>query len=209
MTFGHRPFLTEPEQLDSWRPGRRDRRRTVRRLDHQPAGRPLRSAGHPGHRVRAGDLPHGPRARDLRLARGRRLRRRLLPARPDRGIARQHQGTGGGRRVARHRARRARRRPLDHVARGDGGGRRARLRQRRHRPLRRSRRHRRHHRRQPGQPRHADAPADRVRRRARHALRAGRIARLLAAAGHVRVDARAGHGRGTPCRRSGNADSRP
>ena len=96
-------------------------------------------------------------------------------------------------RRARHRAGRPRRRPLDHVAGGHRRRRRPRLRQRRHRPLRRPRRHRRHHRRQPGQPRHADAPADRVRRGARHALRAGRPARLLAAAGHVRVDARAGH----------------
>ena len=61
----------------------------------------------------------------------------------DRGVPRQYQGTGRRGGVARHRSRRARRRPFDHLAVGDGGRRRARLRQRRHRALRRSRRHRR------------------------------------------------------------------
>jgi hypothetical protein len=173
--------------------GRGDRRCAVRRLDHQPARSAVRASGHPGQRLHAGHVSPRPRHRDLRLARGRRLRRRPLPTRADRGRARQHQGARrrGGR--SRDRAGHRGRRPLDHLAGGDRGGRGAGVGQRRHRPLRRPRGHRGHHRRQPGQPRHPHAPPDRVRRGARPQLRAGRPAWLLATGGRLRLDAVPGH----------------
>lgn len=49
-SFGHRPFLTELEQLESWRP---DVAIVGAPFDvaNEPAGRPVRSAGNPGHRL--------------------------------------------------------------------------------------------------------------------------------------------------------------
>ncbi len=193
VSFGHRPFLTEVEQLESWRPDVSDRRGSVRHLDDQPAGGPVRSTRHPGHRIRARHLPPGSGSGDLRLAGGHRLRGCVLSARPDRGLPCQHPRACARGRVSRHRPCHPRRRPLDHLAGGHRGGRCAWLRQCRDRPLRRPRRHRRRNRGQLGQPRHPDAAAHRVGRGARDPFRPGRAARLLATAGHVRVDARAGH----------------
>ena len=84
---------------------------------------------------------------------------------------------------------RARRRPLDHVAVGDGGRRGPPAGQHRDRPLRRPRRHGERRLGRPRRPRHADAPAHRVGRGRRPELRPGRPARLLAAGRRVRVDA--------------------
>ena len=187
---------------------RGDRRRPVRHRHHQPPRRSLRTAGDPFPGLRARHLPPRPRDRDLRPPRGRRLRRRLLPARPDRGQPRQHPRPRVRDRLARDRADHPRRRPLDHLAGRHRRRRRARLRQRRHRPLRRPRRHRRHHRRQPRQPRHADAAPDRVGRRARRPLRAGRPARLLAAGRDRSPGCASRAWCGTRCRRSGIAASR-
>ena len=87
VSFGHRPFLTEVEQLESWRP------------DVAIVGAPfdMATTNRPGARfgpraIRATAYEPGTyhldlRAGDLRLAGGRRLRRRVLPARPDRGLA--------------------------------------------------------------------------------------------------------------------------
>ena len=192
-TFGQRPFLTDVEQLDAWqpdvaivgapfdvsttnRPGARFGPRAIRTTAYEPGTYHMDLGLEIFDWLEVVDFgdahcPHG----QTEISHAN-IRERVAAGR-----------------LARHRADHPRRRPLDHVAGGHGRRRRPRLRQRRHRPLRRPRRHGRHHRRQPGQPRHADAPPDRVRRRPRHALRAGRPARLLAAAGHVRVDARAGH----------------
>ena len=59
----------------------------------------------------------------------------------------------------------------------------------RHRPFRCPRRYRQRRLGRARRPRHADAPADRVGRGRRQQLRAGRPARLLAAAGGLRLDA--------------------
>ena len=154
---------------------RGDRRCALRHRNNEPARRSFRSARDPLHGLRAGHLSPGSGAGDLRLAGGRRLRRRLLPPRPDRGLARQHPRAGARRGITRNRARHPRRRSLDHLAGRDRGGRRARVRQRRHRALRRARRHRRRDRGQPGQPRHADAAADRIGCGAGQPFRPGRV----------------------------------
>ena len=138
---------------------RRDCGGAVRRRHHQPPRGPIRPSGDPCHRVRTGHLPPGPRPGDLRLAGGRRLRRRVLPAWSDRGVTRQHPGTRAHHRLARHHPRGSRRRSFHHLALGHCGRRRPRLRQRGHRPFRCARGHRRHHRGQPRQPRHPDASA--------------------------------------------------
>ena len=208
-TFGQRPFLTDPEQLDEWQPdvaivGAPFDIATTNRPGARFGPRAIRSAG-----LRSRHLPHRPRHRDLRPPRGRRLRRRLLPARTDRGQPHEHPRAGPPDRLARHRADRPRRRPLDHLAGRDGRRRRPRLRQRRRRPLRCPRRHRRHHRRQPRQPRHADSSAHRVGGGTGRPIRPGRPARLLAAGRDLRLDEGTGTWSGTRCRRSGTAGSRP
>ncbi len=159
------------------------------RLDDQPPRRPLRPAGAASSRLRAGYVPPGPRDRDLRGPRGRRLRRCPLPARDDGGVPCQHPPASrrGGR--PRHLPRHPRGRPLHHVACRHGCGRGEGLGADRHRALRRPRRHGRHPRREPRQPRHPHAAPHRVGRRAGPQFRADRAARLLAAPGHLRVDA--------------------
>ncbi len=87
---------------------------------------------------------------------------------------------------------RARWRPFDHLAVGHGCRRGPSARQHRHRPFRCPCRHRDRHARRPRQPWHADAPAHRVGRGQGPQLRPGRVARLLAAAGRLRVDEGAG-----------------
>ena len=52
-TFGHRPFLTEVEQLDSWQPDVAIVGAPFDVGDHEPSRRAVRPAGHPGHRLRA------------------------------------------------------------------------------------------------------------------------------------------------------------
>ena len=99
-------------------------------------------------------------------------------------------------------------RPLDHLAGGDGHRRGPPPGQHRDRPFRRPRRHRHRRLRRPGQPRHADAPPHRVGRGQGQELRPGRAARLLAATGHLRLDAGAGpalalHARDRGARRGG------
>ena len=121
-TFGHRPFLTEPEQLDSWQPDVAIVGAPFDISTTNRPGRPLRAPGHPHPGLRARDLPPRPRHRDLRLARGRRLRRRPLPPRADRGRPRQHPGQGGRGGQPGHHPGDPRRRPLDHLAGGHRGG---------------------------------------------------------------------------------------
>ncbi len=74
--------------------------------------------------------------------------------------------------------------------------------------LRRARRHRRQHRGAPALARHPDAPADRVGRDPRPQLRPGGSARLLAAAGGLRLDARAGDDLASDARRVGSGHAR-
>ncbi len=206
-TFAQRPLLTEPEQLDEWRPDVAVVGAPFDVVDHQPARAPGSGPRRSGAGVHARHLPPRPRAGDLRSSRSGRPRGRLLPARTDRGLSRQHPRPGPRRRPAGHRPGRPRRRPLDHLAGGDRRCRRAWPRRRRCRPLRRPRRHRRQHRREPGQPRHPDAAAHRIRRGAGQPLRPGGAARLLAAPRGLRVDARPGDAVAHRCRRSGSGAS--
>jgi agmatinase len=92
-TFSGRPFLTDPEQLDEWQP---DVAIVGAPFDvsttNRPGARFGPRAAHPGL------LPERPsprpRHRDLRLDRRRRLRRRVVPPRPDRTLAREHPRPG-------------------------------------------------------------------------------------------------------------------
>ena len=91
MTFAQRPLLTAPEQLDAWQPdvaivGAPFDLGTTNR-----PGRPVRPSGAARQRLRVGHVPPQLRAGDLRPRRGRRLRRRALPARHGADEPRQHQ----------------------------------------------------------------------------------------------------------------------
>ena len=193
MTFAQRPLLTSPEQLDSWQPdvaivGAPFDLGTTNR-----PGRPLRPAGTAQQRLRIGHVSPQLRLGDLRPRRSRRLRRRPLPARHGGAEPRQHQEPRARDRQPQDHPVHDGRRPHRHLAGRNCRRRCLRLRQRRHGALRRPRRHGRHHRRQPGQSWHADAPADRERSDPRSQLHPDRSAQLLAAAGCLGVDGRAGH----------------
>ena len=188
---------------------RRDRRRAVRRRRQPPAGRPLRAAGDPRGAVHLGRDPLAPaRRRPVRGPDRRRRRRREHRAGLDRARPRDDLPQGPRGRRDRRDPDHPRRRPLDHLAGGDGHRRGPPPGQHRDRPFRRPRRHRHRHLRRAGQPRDADAPPHRVGRGQGQELRPGRPARLLAAAGDLRLDAGAGpalalHARDRGARRRG------
>ena len=174
----------------------------VRHQHDEPPRRPLLALGPSGPRPTSRDLPPRPRDRDLRLAGGRRLRRRLLPL----GL------TEAGHANIRARVGEIASRGIVPVILGGitpspgrppRRGRPLRLRQRRHRALRRPRRHRRHHRGQPGLARHAPMRRLIESGGAEPQLRAGRSARLLAAAEDLR-GCRPRRCAGTSCTRCGS-----
>ena len=192
-TFSSRDWVASAAALARAAAGRRDRRRAVRHQHHLPAGRPVRPA-RPAVRppttpapttstsgldifewldvVDAGDAycPHGQSARSHRNIESKVTDVLKADAFP---IV-----IGGDHSITYPSA--------------TAVAAQVRLGQGRAAALRRARRHRGQHRGQPALARHPDAPADRVRRDPRAQLRPGRAARLLAAAGGLRLDARAG-----------------